>query len=286
MKSQKTVHLMLLPLALGTILFSILPFFMSIWYSFLDWYGFRSPEFVGFQNYITLFNDNTFWHTVFNTLFLTAVTVPTSIFISAVIAVLLNTGVKFQKFYRIIYYLPVITMASASAIVFKYIFDYKYGIINSLLGTDIGWIGDPKFSWIVIALMIIWSALGMQILILLASLQNIPSHIYEASLIDGSGPIRTFFKITLPLISPQIFFLIITATISVMNLFDIVFLVIGDSPGISSTRTFMTYYYQTAFESTDKGLGSAIMVILFLILCIISVVNFKLQKKFVNSEVQ
>lgn len=286
MKNQKIAHLMLLPLALGTLLFSIIPFFMSIWYSFLDWYGFRSPEFVGFQNYVTLFNDSTFWHTIFNTLLLTVVTVPLSIFISAVIAVFLNTGIRFQKFYRIIYYLPVITMASASAIVFKYIFDYKYGIINSIFNLDIGWIGDPQFSWIVISLMIIWSALGMQILILLASLQNIPSHIYEASKIDGSGPIRTFFQITLPLISPQIFFLVITATISVMNLFDIVFLVIGDSPGIKSTRTLMTYYYQTAFESTDKGLGSAIMVILFIILCLISIVNFVLQKKFVNSEVQ
>lgn len=287
-KNTLWAYVFLSPALIGMSLFSIYPIFYSFRMSTFEWIGFRPPEPIGMDNYRQALGDGELLHTIFNTFRMATVILPISIFLSLLIAVGINYLRKGKSIFRVIYYLPVVTMPAAIALVWKVLYDYKYGIINygvDQIGLEkIQWLGNPDISWIAITILVIWSSLGGQILILTAALQSVPAQLYEAAEVDGASRIRRFFKITIPMLSPTLFFLIISGFISLFQLFDIIFIMIGRGIGLSSTKTIVYYFYDTAFVIQDKGYGATIAVVIFFTILAFTGLQFLLQKKWVYYE--
>ncbi|MEN2256969.1 sugar ABC transporter permease [Paraclostridium benzoelyticum] len=214
-------------------------------------------------------------------------TVPPMVIISICIANLLNKNIKGKGIYRTIYFLPVVTMASASTLVFQWMFNSRFGLVNQFLEA-IGlegklWFTDPNLARVVIIVFIIWSGLGYKIMIFLGGLQSIPESYYEAASIDGASSFKQFTHITIPLLTPSIFFIVIWSLIGSFQLFDVVFMLIKQgSPAYESTITMTRYFYDLGFTLGDKGYASAVAVILFLIIMVVTLIQFKLQKKWVH----
>ena len=290
MKNKKEIiwaYIFMAPVILGLSLFAIWPIFQSFQLSLYEWVGFGEKVFVGLENFKEVFNNKEIYQSILNTFRITALALPISIIISLIISTILNLKtLKFKTIFRIIFYLPIITMPAAIAIVFQYIFNYNYGIINEIikfLGVEpIQWLGNPQYSWIVIVLITIWSAIGSQIVILLAALQNIDYSLYEAAEIDGAGSIIKLIKITIPSISPTIFFLSVTGFISMFQIFDLIFIMIGKNAGLESTRTIAYQFFQTAFVETNRGMGAAIAVVIFFIVMIVTGIQKIFEKKYVH----
>ena len=290
MKNKKEIiwaYIFMAPVILGLSLFAIWPIFQSFQLSLYEWVGFGEKVFVGLENFKEVFNNKEIYQSILNTFRITALALPISIIISLIISTILNLKtLKFKTIFRIIFYLPIITMPAAIAIVFQYIFNYNYGIINEIikfLGVEpIQWLGNPQYSWIVIVLITIWSAIGSQIVILLAALQNIDYSLYEAAEIDGAGSITKLIKITIPSISPTIFFLSVTGFISMFQIFDLIFIMIGKNAGLESTRTIVYQFFQTAFVETNRGMGAAIAVVIFFIVMIVTGIQKIFEKKYVH----
>lgn len=280
-------YLLILPVFLGLGIFYIIPFFQNLFYSFTDLGSFGKYSWIGLENYKKLFSDPDIPIALLNTFKYTIITVPISICISLVIATLLNTKIKGITFYRLMFFLPAITMPAAIATMWKWLYNGQYGLINQLLNKfgleGHAWIADPQYAMKALIIVGIWSSLGMKIIYFLAGLQGIPKSYYEASTIDGAGPIRQFFTITLPLLSPTIFFVSITSLISAFQMFDIIFMMISKTGlAINSTMSIVYLFYKNAFEYLEKGYASAISILLFVIILIITIIQLKLQKKFTD----
>lgn len=280
-------YLLILPLLLGLGLFYIIPFFQNLYYSFTDLGSFGKYTWIGLENYKRLISDPTIPRALLNTFKFTIVSVPVSICLAIIISVLLNLKIKGIAFYRLLFFLPAVTMPAAIATMWKWLYNGQYGLINYVLskfGIDgHAWIAEPKYAMTVLIIVGIWSSLGMKIIYFLAGLQGIPKSYYEAATIDGAGPIRQFFSITLPLLAPTIFFVSITSLIGALQMFDIIFMMISKtSMAIDSTMSIVYLFYKNAFEYLDKGYASAISIVLFVIILIITAFQLKLQKKFVD----
>lgn len=239
------------------------------------------------ENYINVFSDPKVPQALINTVKFTVISVPISIIISLFIATLLNSKIKGLSVYRTLYFLPAVTMPAAIAMMWKWLYNGQYGLLNQLLN-KIGieghaWIADPKFAMGALIVVGIWSSLGMKIIYFLAGLQGIPKAYYEAATIDGAGPIRQFFSITLPSLTPTIFFVMITSLIGALQMFDLIFLMISKtSLAVDSTMSIVYLFYKYAFEFQEKGYASAISIVLFMIILVITAIQLKLQKKWVN----
>lgn len=282
-----TAGLFIAPLFLGIIVFYLIPMFQSIFYSFTKWGMFGGYQFVGLENYQRLIKDPELLGALRNTLVYAFFTVPVAIVISVFIAVLLNSKIKGKSFYRVIYFLPAVTMMSAVAMIWKWMFNSNYGIINQLLAM-VG-IEGPKWlasdSWAMVALIIvgIWSSLGTSIVIFLSGLQGVPSTYYEAADIDGAGPIKKFFNITVPLLSPTVFFQSITTLITALQVYDLIFLMYSQTnPALQSVQSLSYLFYRNSFIFNEKGYGAAIVVVLLLLTLLITVIEFAFQKKWVH----
>jgi multiple sugar transport system permease protein len=214
-------------------------------------------------------------------------TVPIGIFLSIIVAVLLNQNIKGKSIYRTLYFLPVITMPAAIAMVWKWLYNADYGMFNyllSLVGIDgPQWVSDPNIALYSIIAVAIWSGIGYNMVIFLSGLQGIPKMYYEAAEIDGAGPVTVFFKITLPLLSPVIFFVSIMSLIGAFQVFDLIFMMIGkSSTALESTQSIVYLFYQHAFVLNDKGYAAAIAVLLLAVILIITAIQMVLQKKWVH----
>lgn len=287
-KKSIWAYVFLSPVLIGMTIFSIVPIFYSFGMSTYEWIGFRPPEFIGFDNYLQAFGDKELFRTIVNTFRMAILILPASIMLSLLIAVGINHLKRGKSFFRVIYYLPVVTMPAAIALVWKVLYDYKYGILNYLvefMGFDkIQWLGNPDVSWIAITILVTWSSLGVQILILTAALQSVPEQLYEAAEVDGATKFRRFLSITVPMLSPTLFFLVISGFITLFQLFDIIFIMIGRGLGLSSTKTIVYYFYDTAFVVQDKGYGATIAVVIFFTILAFTGIQFILQKKWVYHE--
>lgn len=286
-KQTRTGYIFILPLLIGVLVFNFIPFILNLFYSLTDLNTFGKWNFIGAENFINLFKDPLFFKAVGNTFLYVIVTVPPMVIISICVANLLNKNIKGKGIYRTIYFLPVVTMATASTMVFQWIFNSRFGIVNQALEA-IGiegqlWFTDPNLARVVIIVFIIWSGLGYKIMIFLGGLQSIPESYYEAASIDGASPFKQFIHITIPLLTPSIFFIVIWSLIGSFQLFDVVFMLIKPgSPAYESTITMTRYFYDLGFTLGDKGYASSVAVILFLIIMSITIVQFKLQKKWVH----
>lgn len=280
-------YLFIAPMLLGLLVFYIFPVFQTFFYSFNDWGAFGNYSWSGLDNYREMFKDPDIWYSFRNTFIYAVAMVPISIVISIVVAVLLNQKIQGLTIYRTLFFLPVVTMPAAIGMIWKWLYDSDYGVINHVLslfsihGPD--WLTDPNWALISVIVVGVWSVIGTNMVILLSGLQGIPKTLYEAASLDGAGPIYTFFHITLPMLSPTIFFVTVTTSIGAFQVFDFIFMMVSPTnPAIDSVQSVIYLFFQYAFVVGDKGIGAAMAFILFIIVLVLTIIQFKLQKRWVN----
>lgn len=286
-KDWFAAYVFIAPVTIGLFVFYIWPFIQNVWFSFNDVNKFNVTTFIGLQNYVELIHDKEVWKTFGNTLKYVICTVPVGLFLSIFIAALLNSKIKGTSIYRTLYFLPSVTMAAAVAMVWKWIYNEKMGILNSAIramgGKGHGWLTDPKTALFMIMIVGLWMTVGYNMIILLAGMQGISKSYYEAAAIDGAGSIQQFFKITIPMLTPTIFFVMITSIISGFQTFDVIYMMIAKtSPAYADTQTVVMLFYRQAFDYGYKGYAAAISILIFAVIMIVTVIQLVGQKKWVN----
>lgn len=280
-------YLFIAPVTLGLLVFYIWPFIQNVWFSFNDVNKFNMSTFVGLKNYKDMLHDKQVWQCFGNTLKYVIVTVPLGITLSTFLAALMNAKIKGKSIYRTLYFLPSVTMSAAVAMVWKWMYNEQMGILNSAIkaagGTGHNWLTDPKTALFMIMIVGLWMTVGYNMIILLAGMQGINPTYYEAASLDGAGPITQFLKITVPMLTPTIFFVMITSVISGFQVFDTVYMMIGKvNPAYESTQTVVGLFYRTAFDYGYKGYAAAISMLIFVVIMIVTVIQMIGQKKWVN----
>jgi ABC transporter, permease protein len=288
-KEWLTGYLMIFPVVAGLLVFYIYPIFKVIIDSFYEVGSFNKRSFVGLDNYLTMFNDPKMWSSLFNTFSYVIVIVPGTIIISLILAALLNTKIKGRGFFRVIYFIPAITMGAAVAMIWKWMYNSDHGIINAILNAlgfdSVNFLTNPNTALLSICLVSIWINVGYNMIILLAGIQGISKTYYEAASIDGASPVKQFFGITLPLVTPTLFFVLITNLIGTFQTFDTIYMMIKESGiAMEATQSMVMYFFRNAFSYSKKGYASALAVFLFLIIMLVTLIQMKLQKKWVNYE--
>jgi len=282
-------YLMILPTLAGTLIFSIWPLIQSFYLAFTKWGAFGSYEWGGTVNFERMLGDTVLWQSLRNTIVYTVGSVPAGIALSIVVAALLNTKIRGMSTYRTLYFLPVVTMPVAVAMVWRWLYNADFGLLNHML-RSVGiegprWLTDPKYAMLSLIIVSVWSSIGYNMVIFLSGLQGISKQYYEAADIDGASAFVQFFRITLPLLTPTIFFVTVTSLISAFQVFELIFTMIGiNSPVIRHTQSIVFYFYRQAFVNMDKGYASAIALLLFAIIMAVTIVQFRLQRRWVHYE--
>ncbi|HWP22226.1 MAG TPA: sugar ABC transporter permease [Candidatus Cryosericum sp.] len=283
-------YVFILPMFAGLILFSVIPFVQNILISFRKVGTFGDGVFVGLANYVKLTKDPTFWIALKNTAFYTIVGVPFVVVLSIFLANLINKNIKGRALYRTLLYIPAVTIPAAIGILWRWILNYKYGIVNFALqkiGIEpIAWLGDVHYVRWSIIIVVIWSMVSYYTIIMLAAMQGISKSYYEAARIDGANNRQLFSKITLPMLSPMIFFSVIMVTIGILQIFDFIYLMV-DRKTLSYTysMSLVTYFYECAFnKSSMRGYGAAITVVLAILIMIVTIIQMIFRKRWVQSE--
>lgn len=274
------------PWLLGLIIFTIYPLIYSIIFSFTRYSGFRSPVWLGMQNYTRMFSDSLFWLSLGNTLYYVLWAVPIGIVVSLLLALAMNRDVREVNIYRAILYLPSILPTFALAFIFIVLINPQYGIVNiifSLFGVPTqNFLSDPLGAKNVIIVLAQMGA-GNAALIFLAGLRGIPATLYDAARIDGAGVWRRFFSITLPLLSPIILFNLITALSGGLQIFQQAYIMTNGGPN-NGTLFYMLYLYRNAFAYAQLGYACALSLVLFIIGLVLAGILFRVAQRFVNYE--
>lgn len=275
--------LLILPALLGTLFFIVIPVVFSFVLSFCDWDLLSPIKFAGLKNYIELLTSAQFGYILKNTfIFATAVTI-IAVVIPIILAAVLNNKIRGSEFFKTAYFLPFITPMIVIAIIWEWIFDPNFGLLNFILKSHINWLYDTKTALFAIILVSAWKLIGYNMVILLSGFSTINQNVYESAKIDGASPIHTFFSITLPLLSPSIFFVIIITTISSFQVFDLIYLMTQGGP-LDSTNVLVYWIYKNAFEYFNAGAASAGAYILFVIVFILTIIQWNIRKKWVFTE--
>lgn len=281
-------YAMVAPTIIGLIVLNIIPIFQTIYMSFFKSGAFgKGNIFIGFNNYATLFADKQVWQAVLNTLKYALLVVPVGIILSLLLATALNKKIAGRGLYRLVYFMPMIAVPAAVTMVWRWLYNYYYGLFNHLLagiGLDaVKWIEDPNLALFSIALIGIWSSVGYNMVLILSGLQEIPKDYYEASELDGASPFRQLVSITVPLVSPTLFFVSITSVISAMQVFDVIYMLIDvANPAYGKTVSLVYLFYNNSFKYSNKGYASCIVLVLLVIILILTLIQNKLQKKWVH----
>ena len=279
-------YLMIAPTVIGLIILNVYPFIETIILSFSSTKVFGGFEFNGIQNFQTMFADPEFWRATWNTILFCILTVPVGVFIALIVAILLNSKIKGRFAFRAIYFLPMVVAPAAVAMVWKWMFNAEYGIINSLFHTDIKWVTNPNVVIITCAIIAVWSAVGYDAVLLLAGIQNISKSYYEAASLDGATKIQQFFHITMPMVSPTLFVVIIMRLMASLKVYDLIYMMVDESnPALPNVQSLMYLFYRESFIAGNKGYGSAIALWTVLLIGIVTAIQFWGQKKWVNYEV-
>lgn len=275
--------LFILPTVIGLIVLNIIPIFQTIYQSFFKTGDFgRGNIFVGLENYVKVFGDSEVWQSLINTFKYAIVEVPFSIAIALVLAVLLNRKMKGRSAYRTIIFLPMVAAPAAVAMVWRWLFNSDFGLLNNVFNLNVKWVSDPKIAVYSIAVIGVWSILGYNMVLFLSGLQEIPHDYYEAAQIDGATGVKSFFHITIPLLSPTIFFVLVTRVIGSLQVFDLMYMVMDKTnPALEKTQSLVYLFYKYAFINKNMGYGAAIVVLLLVITMIITVFQMIGQKKWV-----
>ena len=280
-------YLFILPLFLGLGVFFFYAFIQNFIYSFTDKTTFGETNFVAFDNYARLLGDPRFPQAVFQTLQYVFFSVPAIIIIALLLANWLNMKIKFKGIYRTLIFLPAVTMPAAIGLIWRGLLNYQFGIVNAALSAvgiqGVPWLADPRFVIPAISLVLIWSNVGYQMVLFLAGMQGIGRSYYEAAEIDGASSVQRFFNITLPLLSPVIFFVLITTVINVIQVFDFIILMISHPSAVwGSSRSLVSWFFEESFLLFNQGYGAAISMVLFVIIMIFTAVQMFFQKKWVH----
>lgn len=263
------------------------PIAQTIWFSLNRVKGFETPQWIGIDNYIAVLQNSEFTQALLNTVIYAVVTVPVGVALSLITAVFLNASIKCKSFFRVCYFLPVISAPAAVAMVWRWLYNADFGFINYILSM-IGvkgpnWIGDNHTVLISVMIVGIWAMVGYNMVILLAGLQDIPKTFYEAAEIDGAGGLRKFIYITVPLVSPTLFFVVLTTVISSLQVFDHIYMMIDSTnPALKSAESVVYMFYKYTFLQYDKGYGSAIATVLLVLVLFLTIIQMKVQKKWVH----
>ena len=281
--------LFLLPEIIGILLLYLFPLIFSLVLSFSEWNlvgGLSSIHFAGFDNFLKLFQDEKVIMALKNNFLFTIFTVPIGMFLAIILAVIIHTKVYMSSYFKIAFFIPYISSIIAIGAVWSALFHPSLGPINQFLA-GLGfenppmWLASPKTALISIIIITIWAGIGYQIIIYLSSLSSIPEELYEAASIDGASQLQQFFKITLPLLGPTNVFLFITLLIGSFKVFDLIAFLTQGGPNNSST-VIVFRIYEEGFQQFNMGYASAISWLLFIIVGIITLISWKLQKRFVH----
>lgn len=278
------------PWLIGFLLFGLGPIIASIVLSFTDYSLFKPPQWVGADNYRELLADPLIWKSLGNTVFYVFFAVPLTTAGALLLAVLLNQEVKGIAIWRTIFYLPTIVSGVAMGVLWRWIFNPELGLANSILRpilkplgiADPQWLLDPALAKPAYVIMSVWG-MGGGMIIFLAALQSVPKHLYEAAEIDGAGPVRQFFAVTVPMVSPAILFVLTMGTIGSFQIFAQAYVMSGRGPD-NSTLFYVLYLFDQAFRYFRMGYGSAMAWVLFAIILVVTMVKFSLAKRWVYYE--
>lgn len=269
-------YLFLLPAALVLVIFFFIPFFQTFVLSFFDYSNsLYNPNFIGFENYVKLFQSPIFYKVLFNTFIYLFVAVPVLAIVPLFLAILINQKIRGITLYKILIYLPVIVSIVVAAIAFKWLYADE-GILNYIVTTlgfeRIGWLTDPRWSLYSVIIVTIWKGIGYYMMIYLAALMSVPQELYEACDIDGAGFLKKHLTVTIPHIMPSIALVTTISAISAMKVFAEIYVMTKGGP-LNSSKTIVYYIYERAFENLDLGYASAMAVILLIIVLGLSLVN-------------
>jgi len=283
---QNWAYLMVAPTIIGLVVLNVWPFIQTIYASFCEHLGFGHYKFIGLDNYINMFRDSDFWRATGNTLLFCILTVPVGIFLALLVAILLNAKVKFKSGFRTIFFLPMVCAPAAVTMVWRWIFNSEYGILNQIFGIRVAWVTDSRVALLSCAIVAIWSAIGYDAVLLLSGLQNISKSYYEAASIDGASKLTQFFKITLPMISPTLFVTMIMRLMTSLKVYDLIYMMVEETnPALTSVQSLIYLFYRESFVAGSRGSGSAIAVWTVFIIGIATIFQFIGQKKWVNYEI-
>ena len=292
--SQPEGYLFLLPGLLIVLAFTVFPVIFAVVIGFTEWNLVAPPRFVGLANFTNLFTqDVLFGQISVNMAFYVLTIVPLQTILSLVLALALSRPLRSMRIFRGIYYMPVITTIVAAAIVFQFMFDRDYGLINAPLWwlgdvlnirvSPPNWLGSSQWSKWAVVILTLWKNVGFTTLLFLAALQSLPKEVQEAALIDGANRRQRLFSITLPLISPTTFFVVVILVIGAFKLFDESFVMTRGGPA-GSSMTAVMHIYQTAFNYSNMGKASAVALVLFAVILVVTLLQQRLQQRWVYYE--
>lgn len=279
-RQQRTAYIFIaMPLILFFI-FTVIPFISSFYYSLTEYNIISPPEVIGFDNYRRLMHDPFFWDSLRNTFRYVIFFVPGVIICSLGSALLVSRQHRASLFFRISFYIPVLSSSVATSTIWLWLYNGEYGLINQgleLVGLNgQPWLNQTSTAMFAIIIMTVWSNIGVNMMLFLAALKNVPQATYEAAMIDGANGFQRLLKITLPAIKPTMFFVTMTTTIAAFQMFDQAYMLTG---GSFETNTIMLYIYNTSFGNLNMGYGAAMAVILFFIILVISLFNYFINGK-------
>jgi len=282
-RESTVAWLFILPAILGMLIFIIIPVFCSFSLSFAKWDLLNSISFVGFDNYREIFREGLFWKILINTIIFALSTSVFGVIIPLILASILNTRIRGSEFFKSAYFLPYITPMIVIGVVWGWIFDPNIGFLNQFLHLNINWLYDSKYAMPAIIIVSVWKLIGYNMILFLSGFSSISQEIFEAAMVDGATHLKRFFYVTVPLLSPTIFFVIIVTAISSFQVFDLIYLMTEGGP-FDSTNVLVYSIYKNAFEYFNIGKASAIAYVLFVIILVLTLVQWHYRKKLVYNE--
>jgi multiple sugar transport system permease protein len=288
-REERNAWLFVLPVVIGILIFNVFPVLFSLYTSFTRWNLLNPPVWVNLQNYTGLFTtDPFFFPTLRNTVVYALGTVFVGMVLSLLVAMLLNLKIAGQSIFRAIFFLPVVIPTAAAALAWVWIYDpSSSGILNGFLKffnvSPIPWLTNGRYALLSVMIEALWASFGLNTVIFLAGLQAIPEEYYEAAELDGANAWNKFIHITLPGISPTSFFVLVTSIIGAIQVFDVPFVMTNGGPA-NATQMIVMYLYTNAFRLQRMGSASAMGYIVFMIILVLTFINFRLEKKWVFYE--
>jgi multiple sugar transport system permease protein len=286
-KDNLWAYMFIGPQVLGMLLFSMGPVIFAFIISFMKWDISTTPKWSGLGNYSKILSDALFWKVLKNTFFFALLYIPATLVLALILALMLNQNIKGKMLFRAAFFTPVITSSIAVALVWTWLYNPDFGAINTGLEAiglqRVGWLISLKWAMPSIAIMAVWQSVGYNMVLFLAGLQGVPRHLYEAAKIDGAGAWQQFWRITLPMISPTMFFVLTMLLIHAMQVFNEPYTMTKGGPA-DATNVIVLHIYNTAFQFYKMGEASAVSFVLFFIILIITLLQFKFSK-WVNYDV-
>lgn len=277
-------YFFLFPTVLGIVLLQVVPVLRSAYFSFTDFNGVQPPEWVGLQNYADLGDNPLFWKVLRNTVYYTVGFVPLNIALALFLALMVNQTIRGVTLFRALYFMPVVTSLVAISLVWAWLYQPQFGLVNYFLGLakipGPGWLSSTEWSMPALFIMGAWRQAGFNMVIFLAGLKGISQELYEAATVDGAGWFRRFFHITLPMLSPTMFFVVVVSVIGSFQVFEQTYVLTQGGPAYS-TLTLSYWIYQNAFEWFNMGKASALAYSLFVVVMFVTLIQFAGQRKWV-----